>query len=255
MLENDAHAAGSVDRVLMEQMVRLCAATAEHLYRDFTPLRIPYQRGTAPQLEQYLEDIVEGVSHPHAMIGRIAAYCRGVAEAAADDLDAMVFGGTEEQIIARGSDWCTDLARVACVLCQVAGFPARLVYLADTRRAYSAHAIIEAYRDGTWGAIDPTSGVIYWHLDGWPASTWDLQRDRRLLASHWPDTASRNERMGQFRCAALANYFVWERQHYDYTVSPINPYYRSILEMAAQEWPGGLRWLHDEDQRAKRQRV
>ena len=34
---------------------------------------------------------------------------------------------------------------------------------------------------------------------------------------------------------------------YDYAVSPINDYYRSILEMSGRGWPGGLRWLHGED--------
>ncbi|MGD9894735.1 MAG: transglutaminase domain-containing protein [Dehalococcoidia bacterium] len=234
-------------------MVRLCTATAQYLYRDFTPLRVLYQWGAAPELEQRLEMILKGGSDPEEAVVQIVAFCRGVAEAAADDdLDTMVVGGTEEQIIERGSDWCTDLARVACVLCQVAGIPARLVYLADTRRAYSAHAIIEAYRDGTWGAIDPTTGVIYQHLDGRPTLAWDLQRDRGPLASHWPDTTNRSERVGQFRRATLANYFVWERQHYDCTVSPINSYYRTILDMAAQGWPGGLRWLHDEDEHARR---
>ena len=32
MLENDAHAPGSVDRALAEEMVRLCPETAEYLY-------------------------------------------------------------------------------------------------------------------------------------------------------------------------------------------------------------------------------
>jgi hypothetical protein len=37
----------------------------------------------------------------------------------------------------------------------------------------------------------------------------------------------------------------WER--YDYPVSSMNDYYRSILERSLQGWPGGLRWLHEED--------
>ncbi|MGH2369879.1 MAG: transglutaminase-like domain-containing protein, partial [Chloroflexota bacterium] len=176
MLENDAHAVGSVDRVLMEGMVRLCSATVEYLYRDFTPLRVLYQQGTAPELERWLEEILEGACDAEAMIARIAAFCRDMAEDTTNGLDTMVLGGTEEQIIERRSDWCTDLARVACVLCQDAGMPARLVYLADTRRAYGAHAIIEAYRGAAWGALDPTTGVVYRHPDGRPASTWDLQR-------------------------------------------------------------------------------
>jgi hypothetical protein len=51
----------------------------------------------------------------------------------------------------------------------------------------------------------------------------------------------------QFRAAAVSNYFIWERENYDYTVSPINEYYRAVLEMARKGWPGGMRWLHGEE--------
>ncbi|MBE3576189.1 MAG: hypothetical protein IMX00_00585 [Limnochordales bacterium] len=40
---------------------------------------------------------------------------------------------------------------------------------------------------------------------------------------------------------------VWEREKYNYDPSGLNPYYRSILEMAERGWPAGLRWLHGED--------
>lgn len=51
----------------------------------------------------------------------------------------------------------------------------------------------------------------------------------------------------QFVVAAITNYFVWRSRDYDYTVSGVNEYYRSILEMSLGGWPGGLRWLHGED--------
>ena len=46
MLDNDTHAPGSVDRVLTEQMIRLCSETATYLYTDYTPADIRYKRGT-----------------------------------------------------------------------------------------------------------------------------------------------------------------------------------------------------------------
>ena len=71
----------------------------------------------------------------------------------------------------RGSDWCTDMARVACVMCQVAGLPARIVSLFNTGQAYSGHSIIEVYRVDAWGAADPVNGIIYRRLDGAPGAT------------------------------------------------------------------------------------
>ena len=240
MLEQDCHAPGSVDRVLLERMVRICAETAAHLYGGFTPTTLHYAQGSRPGLER----LVAGLVDPVDVVDAVVSVCAGIARSAPAGIDFPI-GGTEEQIIARGTDWCTDLVRVACVLCQVAGVPARIIYLADTGRAYSGHAIIEAHRSGVWGAVDPLGGVIYRHPDGRSATTWELMRNTALLMRHAPAPYTNP---GQFRAAAVANYFIQDSASYDYTVSGLNAYYRSILEMSVRGWPGGLRWLHGEDQ-------
>ena len=160
----------------------------------------------------------------------------------------MLFGGKEEEIIQRGSDWCTDVARVGCVLSQIVGFPSRLVYLIDTGQAYSGHVIIETYREELWGAIDTSTGVVYRHRDGRPASIWELMNQPELIEAHRRShTGAYTSTRGQFRGATIANYFVWESGAYNYAISQLNDYYRSILSMANRGWPGGLRWLHGED--------
>ena len=243
MLENDAHARGSVDRVLMERMIRLAPKTSLYLYEEYTPTKVLYEKGSRPELERCLEKpgTVEGG------IQGIARFCADLGKDVSDDLDAMRIGGTEEEIIRRGSDWCTDVARVACALCQVAGIPARMVYLADISLAYSGHAIIEAHRRGKWGAVDATTDVIYLHPNGEPASVWELMNQPALVEAHRRNTGTIYTTPGQFRAAAVSNYFVWEQEKYDYTVSRMNEYCRSILEMSLRGWPGGLRWLHGED--------
>jgi len=247
MLENDANAPGSVDRVLEEGMIRLCPETAEWLYRRYTPTRIDYDKGSRPELERCLGQALAGCHEDEDKIAGISRFCSDVAERATDDLDEMRFGGTEEEIIDRGSAWCTEVARVGCVLCQMAGLPARMAYLFDTGQAYSGHAVIEVYRRGGWGAVCPETEVIYLRPNGAPASTWELKCNPRLIESHWRDDSTLYTTPGQFRGTAISNYFVGEWKQYDYTVSPINSYYRSILEMSLKGWPGGLRWLHDED--------
>lgn len=47
--------------------------------------------------------------------------------------------------------------------------------------------------------------------------------------------------------AGISNYFCRDAKTFDYTVTGMNEYYLSILSMADQKWPGGLRWLHEED--------
>ena len=246
MLEADSHAPGSVDRALLDQMVRLCDATAPYLYTVHTPATVSHERGSRPELERIVAPWPAAGDDPEATVAALAAFCAHLGDGADnDDLDALIVGGTEEEIIQRGFDWCTDVARVGCALCQVAGLPARLVVLADTERAYSGHVIIEAFRDGRWGAVDTSTCVVYRDADGRPATTWQLMNDPALIETCGKGKCYSNA--GQFRAACIANYAVADRDRYDYTTSGVNNTYRSILEHSALGWPGGLRWLHAED--------
>jgi len=246
MFENDCHADGSVDRVLLENMILLSPETVAYLYGGYTPMRVRYRGGSRPELERYVVKVTACCSSDEDRVNGITKFCSELGREVAEDPDAMQVGGTEEAIIRRGSDWCCDVARVGCALCQVTGFPARLVYLVDTRRAYSGHAIIEVHRNGFWGAVDAITAVVYRYPNGQPASTWELQGHPQLIEVHRKpsDPYAKAE---QFMNAAITNYFIWDREHYNYAVSPINDYYRSILDMANGGWPGGLRWLHGED--------
>ncbi len=247
MLEKDAHAPGSVDRVLQERMVRLCDATAEYLYNAYTPLEVEHRPGSRPELEGILARAAATAGSAEDRLDAITGFCAGIA-AAADDmpLDDLRFGGAEEQIVNRGTDWCADLARVGCVLAQIAGMPARLVWLFRVDTAYSGHAIVEAHRQGQWGCADMVHGIVYRHGDGRPASARELMRDADLVAANWPGDRGRRK-AEQFRGVAIVNYAVADADGYDFTISEMTQYYRAILEQSAAGWPGGLRWLHGED--------
>ena len=246
MLGNDCHADGSVDRVLQERMIRLCSDSNDHLYCGYTPTGSAYAPGSRTVLEACLEELCDTDSASDSeKVVRIVRFCSDLAEEADDvGLDSLVLGGTEEEIIERRTDWCTDLARVACALLQVAGIPSRVVYLANTVVAYSGHAVVEAYRHGRWGTVDPTAGLVYELRDGAPVATWNLMQDPALFEAH---SGSYYSVPDQYRAAAVSNYLVGDYGKYDYTTSRINDYYRSILEMSEAGWPGGLRWMHGED--------
>lgn len=252
MLERDSHAPGSVDQVLAQRMVRLVPATAIYLYDEYSPAEVQYTRGTRPSLERLAGEVTAGCLTQAQRVGAIARFCASLAKDAGDDLEHMIIGGTEEEIVGRGSDWCTDVARVGCVLCQLAGVPARIANLFDTGAAYSGHVIIEAYRGGVWGAVDTSTSVVYRHEDGAPATCWDLMNHPPLIGAFRGDPLASYSRPEQFRGAALVNYPLSEWRSFDYTPSGLNGYARSILEMAAKGWPGGLRWLHGEDSDAER---
>jgi hypothetical protein len=247
MLENDLHAPGSVDRALWDSAIRLCPETALYLYTAYTPQESSYLAGSRPALEACVVKACVGARSAEEVVEGLARFTAGLAlRADRQGSDSMVFGGTEEEIIGRGSDWCTDAARVACALCQVAGVAARLVSVYDLDHAYCGHTIIEAFWGGAWGAVDPLVATCYRHPDGRPASTWDLLTDTRVAWCYRDpdDPAGRAEPRV---AAGLVNYHVRDRARYDYTVSRVNDYYRPILAMSERGWPGGLRWLHGED--------
>lgn len=247
MFDNDTHEPGSVDRVLTEKMVRLCPETETYLYTEYTPIDVSYIKGSRIKLEACIEEITAGGVSPDERIESIVQFTAELADKVADEtIDAMIFGGTEEEIIDRGSDWCTDIARVACSLCQVAGVPCRIINLCNINEAYNGHVIIEAYRNGKWGAVDSSTAVVYRHPDGSPASTWDLMNQPSLIELHQSPSAQYTN-VGQFLVAAIVNYFVSQSNDFDYTSSGINDYCRSVLEMSSRGWPGGFRWLHGED--------
>ena len=240
MLENDPHAAGSVDREILSRMIRLCRETAPYLYGGYSDLTTGYPAGSRPVLERLLAKAGVPVGDPERRVARIAELTRSLdREDASAGLSEMKFGGTEEAIIARGTDWCTDVARVGCALYQVAGFPSRIVSLFNLDAAYSGHVIVEVHRHGAWGAVDTNSAVVYRKDDGRPATTWDLMNDAEAVKRH-------DAQPSQFTGAGIANYRVRDSDCHDYTVSGLNDYYRTILYMAEQGWPGGLRWLHGE---------
>ena len=120
MFGNDTHADDSIDRILTEDMIRLCSETADYLYVEYTPTRSFYKKGARPELEEYVERAILDNYSEEERIEAIARFTSSLQKKASSDLDLMRFGGTEEEIIVRGSDWCTDVARVGCALCQVA---------------------------------------------------------------------------------------------------------------------------------------
>ncbi len=247
LYENDCHAPGSVDRLLADQMIRLCKATRNYIYKEYTPHEASYVKGSRPTLDRYLKRIISSEDAAEALVEKIVSFTSQLSERVSDELDEMLFGGTEEEILHRGSDWCTDVARVACALCQVAGIPSRWVILADLERAYSSHVIIETHRGDHWGVVDPLTNVIYRRAEGKPASAWDLMNRSALVDRHYRDETTPYAVHDQFGAVAVSNYFIQRHRDHSYTVSNINDYYRLILDMSGRGWPGGLRWLYEED--------
>ena len=225
-------------------MIRLTESSANYLYRDYTPTQALYEPGSRPEVEIVVRralKIPNLESHVASLesLRQVTTYLAAIASRAEDTpLEDLVFGGTEERVIARPTDWCTDLARAACVMLHIAGAAARIVCLFNTARAYSGHQVIEARIDASWVCADPVNGFVYEKSDGTPASALDVMRERRAS----PDNCN-----ALFRAVFLVNYNPMMASTCDFTESAANAYYLSILNQSSAGWPGGLRWLHGED--------
>ena len=246
MLSHDPHAAGSIDRRLFEAMVLLEAGTSDRLYRDPTPPT--YQRGQRPGLDATLRTLATTSDGP---VASLVAFTKGLARTVPVDILGRRFGGTEEAIIARGSDWGTDVGRVACILAQMGGRAARLVYLFALGRPYSMHTVIEVHHDGAWGVADPLLGIVYRAVDGAPLSAGQLQATPALVVAHHAQAkGGRSEAEAHaelYGTICIAEYALADTQRFACPVSTSNHYTRTVLETAQKGWPGGQRWLFGED--------
>ena len=228
--KNDVQADGSVVKTLFEEMIKLDSNSVEYLYSSYTDLSNRYE----PESRIFLEDIVNNLKSPKQAetVDNIISYCMNIAENYNIDTDDMIFGGTEEEILKRGTYWCTDMARIACVMFQTAGLPSRIIITANTKFAYSGHTVTEVYYDNKWGVADPAMGKIFRHNDGTPISAWDIKI---------------NNIDEQYESIGISNYYIDEHKNYNYETSRVNAYYREILKHSNDSWADGIRWIHGED--------
>ena len=155
MLQNDLHADGSVDRRLMQEMILIDESSADYLY------------GCVPEAKNMKSH--ELYEFAQSFLGRpqketvknIVKYCSDIAKNYSVPFENMSFGGTEKEILERGTDWCADMARVGAALLMCCGIPSRLVYLVNPDRAYSGHVAAEAFYEGKYGVCDFIYGIVF----------------------------------------------------------------------------------------------
>jgi hypothetical protein len=138
------------------------------------------------------------------------------------------WGGTEEMVITKGSDWCLEVARVHCALAQVSGIASRLVHIFSQD---SGHAITECFIGNQWVLVDPLAPKVYTKGDGSPLSVVDMAIADSVQRAVY--TAGRegywvHEKFFQFM--AVAEYRLIESDQYDYRISYCNEFYRKLLE-------------------------
>lgn len=228
MLRNDLHNIHSIDHKLLQEMILLEPDSYRLLYsaKPTCPDMRSHELWGFAQSFRGQEDLNS--------IRNLLAFTSNMAENFSLPLEEMRFGGTEKEILHRGTDWCADMARAAAALLMCLGIPARILHLANTEKAYYGHVIVEAFYEGKYGVIDPIYGYLFY--DGAPLDAFTLLTEPERLKAY------DEEYRGLFRSIAVSEYDPMNAAN-DYSVSNVNDYYRTLL---TTNHNGS--WLMGEDQ-------
>lgn len=152
----------------------------------------------------------------------------------------MIFGGTEKEILLRGTDWCTDISRVGAALLQCLNIPSRIVIIVNKDVAYNGHQVVEAYVNGKYLICDFLYGVN--GICGSINSVYDLLNNR-VLTKEIYQTAVKDDLQleyisGLYKLAAISLYDITESDNY--IVSKPNDYYLKMMKLKLNgQWQMG----------------
>ena len=166
----------NVDFQLREKQIILTPQTEEFLYQQYIP--VPrYQAGSRPELEKITAAAVKNCRTTQEKVLALMRYCRDLKKRAKVSAGGKgwKYGGTEEELIAKGEDLCETLGRLFVALCEIEGIPARIVM-----HNIGGHITAEAYIDGEWGYLDPRFGIYFLKPDGKLASLRELMQNPSL---------------------------------------------------------------------------
>lgn len=162
-------AVAGVDRYHANHFVVYRPETAEFLYRDYTPTEVGYRAGTLPAYEKVVARHTAGRSSARekaaALLAAMPEILKHPTVPPCGPPVRADRGLLDEPLLASGGGFCNEQARVFVRLCQVAGIPARLVFLfyADHR---TGHTIAEFYVDGRWSMADTSWFCLFPAEDG-----------------------------------------------------------------------------------------
>ena len=231
MFRNDVHAPRSVDRKLLREMILLNEQSREYLYRPGPSVKDMRAHALYAFAQQFRErddkTTVENILH----------YCSEMASHYDVPFAQMCFGGTEKEILSRGTDWCTDMARVGVVLLMCSGLPARIVYLVNPAKAYHGHAVVEVWYDGKYGVCDLIQGHGFY--DKSPLDAYELVHHKEYLSSYPEEYAA------LYSAAAISEYDPMGNHCYE--ISRPNQYY---IRLMSSHTDG--KWIMGEDGSAYR---
>lgn len=226
MFRHDLHDKRSVDHRLLKNMILLDDSSKSTLYKRPRSVSKDIHNHALFAIAQKLKGNNSIVS-----IHRILEFVYEIVKKFDTPFEEMVFGGTELEIIQRGSDWCTDLSRVGAALLQCLGMPSRIAILVNPFKAYHGHQVVEVYVEGTYMMCDFLHGVMA-RLDR-NYSVYELLNRPDLVKEIYHRKIHNLKQLddiaGLYNRAAISAYDI--TKNHDYTISRPNAYYLKMMNL------------------------
>ena len=224
MFRNDLHNKFSVDHEILKNMIFLDEDSKTSLYIPPQPVSKEIHNHKLYNIAQKLK----GDNHYKSIL-KIIEFMNEIVEKFDVPFKQMIFGGTELEIIERGSDWCADISRVGAALLQCLGMPSRIAIIVNHFKAYHGHQVVEVYVDGTYLMCDFLYGVIA-RLDR-NYSVYDLLNNHRLVTKIYNIKIDDNKQLdyitGLYNQAAISEYDINKKHHFE--ISKPNEYYLKMV--------------------------
>lgn len=162
-----------IDRYQANLFILHRPETHDYLYSEYTPLDAGYERGLLPGyervVERYTDATMSQTEKALALLQRAMPVVMRhpkmppLGQDVGPDRNLM-----DEALLASGSGWCNEQARVFVRLCQVAGLQGRIVHLFGQN-----HTVAEFHADGRWVFVDASWLFVARSDDGELLSTAD----------------------------------------------------------------------------------
>jgi len=162
----------------LRKQILLCDETREYLYGT-PPAPVRYVKGTRPILEKHVAESTKDAKTDREKVLALMVFCRDLYKKHGTSKN-FFYGGTEEDLIKKGEDLCECLGQLMVALCEIAGFPGRIVM------HMAGHITSEIYFEDHWAYIDPRYGSFF--VDGTDRmlSVDEIMQNREVILSQ-PD--------------------------------------------------------------------
>lgn len=226
MLKNDLHEKQSIDHELLQNMILIDQESIPHLYKKPKSISVNNKKHELYNFSQKFK----GVNELESLLN-VFNFLNEVVKKFNVPFEEMYFGGTEEEIIERGTDWCTDISRVGVVLLQCLSIPSRIAIVVNGLKAYHGHQVVEAYINGQYIMCDFLYGVIgksdkYYSVNEM-LNKPDLVRE--IYRTNIENDETLNYIEGVFNLGAIAHYDITKK--HSYNISKANEYYLKMMKL------------------------